>query len=61
MKKSSVIRNIFGGLFIFIGFVGMFSSGLIAGIFMMLLVLVYYLFFMKRQNLILNIYRSYYQ
>ena len=36
MKKSSVIRNIFGGLFIFIGFVGMFSSGLIAGIFMML-------------------------
>ena len=36
MKKSNVIRNIFGGLFIFTGFVGMFSSGLIAGIFMML-------------------------
>lgn len=36
MKKSNVIRNIFGGLFIFTGFVGMFSSGLIAGIFMIL-------------------------
>ena len=36
MKKSSVIRNIFGGLFIFTGFVGIFSNGLIAGIFMML-------------------------
>lgn len=36
MKKSKVIRNIFGGLFIFTGFVGMFSSGLIAGIFMIL-------------------------
>lgn len=36
MKKSNVIRNIFGGLFIFTGFVGMFSSGLIEGIFMML-------------------------
>ncbi len=40
MKKSSIssiIRNIFGGLFIFTGFVGMFSSGLIDGIFMMLI------------------------
>lgn len=36
IKKSSVIRNIFGGLFIFTGFVGIFSNGLIAGIFMML-------------------------
>ena len=36
MKKSSVIRNIFGGLFIFTGFVGIFSSSSIAGIFMML-------------------------
>ena len=36
MKKSSVIRNIIGGFFIFTGFVGMFSSGLLAGIFMLL-------------------------
>ena len=39
MKKSRInriIRNIFGGLFIFTGFFGMFSSGFIAGIFMLL-------------------------
>ena len=36
MKKSTIIRNIFGGLFIFTGFVGIFSSGLIAGISMMI-------------------------
>lgn len=36
MKKRSIIRNFIGGFFIFIGFVGMFSSGFIAGIFMML-------------------------
>ena len=36
MKRSSVIRNIIGGFFIFTGFVGMFSSGFIAGIFMIL-------------------------
>ena len=36
MKKSNVIRNIFGGLFIFIGFAGTFSNELISGIFMML-------------------------
>ena len=37
MKKGTIIRNIFGGLFIFTGLVGMFSSGLMAGIFMILL------------------------
>ena len=39
MKKSRInriIRNIFGGLFICTGFFGMFSSGFIAGIFMLL-------------------------
>ena len=36
MKKSSVIRNIFGILFILAGFGGIFSSELIAGIFIML-------------------------
>lgn len=36
MKKSRIIRNIFGGLFIFTGFIGMFSNGFVAGIFMML-------------------------
>ena len=39
MKKSRInriIRNIFGGLFIFTGFFGMFYSGFIAGIFMLL-------------------------
>lgn len=36
MKKRSIIRNFIGGFFIFTGFVGMFSSGFIAGIFMML-------------------------
>lgn len=34
--KKNIIRNIIGGFFIFTGFVGMFSSGFWAGIFMML-------------------------
>ena len=36
MKKSRIIRNIFGAFFILIGFCGTFSGGFMAGIFMIL-------------------------
>ena len=36
MKKSRIIRNIFGAFFILIGFCGTFSGGFIVGIFMIL-------------------------